>query len=259
MTKTRTYVSRLISLFVCFSLFFTSMSMSQGGVGEKFNKYLNKPPRGFVDLRRFIPGIKLKILYHTRRNFTGAPLPGYGAPGAWMLRKPALALRRVHLRLKKRGLGLLVYDAYRPIRGTLGMVAWTYRTRQTHLLRRGYIARRSGHNHGHTVDLTIVSLKTGKPLDMGTAWDTLDPRSHTYNAKGRVLRNRLLLKKQMRRVGFSPYLKEWWHFRYRMKRTRPRDVPYGCYEAPERKWRPHKRWKKPGFRMPKSWKPTPCR
>ena len=140
------------------------------------------------------------------------------------------------------------------------MVAWAKRIRQYKaLVKGGYIARRSGHNRGHTIDLTLVNANTGKPLDMGTPWDTLNTKSHTRNAKGQVLRNRLLLRKLMRRYGFRPYYKEWWHFGFRMKGTRPRNVPYGCFETPEGKWKAPKGWDKPGFNMPIMWKPTPCR
>lgn len=175
-----------------------------------------------------------------------------------MHKRAARALSKVQRALKKKGLGLLIYDAYRPVRGTLGMVAWAKREGKLYLFRKGYIARRSGHNHGHTVDLTIVNLKTNKPLDMGTPWDTLNTQSHTRNAKGKALSNRLLLRRVMRRYGFRPYHKEWWHFRFRMKGTRPRDVPYGCYEAPERMWKPKKGWDQKGFKMPMKWLPSPC-
>ncbi|MCB9639420.1 MAG: hypothetical protein H6727_11060 [Myxococcales bacterium] len=220
-------------------------------------RYLRRPPKGFVDLKTFIPDIHLQIRYHTRHNFTGAPLLGYGAPGAWMREKAATALAKVQATLRKQGLSLLVYDAYRPIRGTLSMVAWAKRTKQTHLLK-GYIATRSGHNRGHTIDLTICNAKTGKALDMGNAYDTLNPQSHTYNAKGHALKNRLLLLRVMRSVGFRPYTKEWWHFSFRM-RARARDVPYGCYEPKERSWRAPKGWDRPGYEMPLQWKPRRCR
>ena len=145
--------------------------------------FLNPPPEGFVDLSEHVSGVLLSIGYHVAENFTGAPLPGYGAPGAWMLKTPADALINVQSELAEEGLGLLVYDAYRPQRGTAGMVAWATRTEQLVLFEKGYIARRSGHNHGHTVDLTIVDGE-GTPLDMGTAWDTLTEKSHTANASG---------------------------------------------------------------------------
>ncbi len=220
---------------------------------------LATPPEGFVDLRAAVPGIRLEVRYHTTENFTGAPLPGYGAPGAWLLRTPAAALRRVQEALAKDGLGLLVYDAYRPLRGTLAMVAWAERTNQVHLLDDGYIARRSGHNHGHTIDLTLARLDSGEPLDMGTPWDTLNTDSHTQRAKGPALDNRLKLKAAMEAQGFKAYHKEWWHFGYPLKDTKPRDVPYGCFEPPEGQFTPPSGWNKPGFTMPSSVEPRPCR
>ena len=80
------------------------------------------------------------------QQFHRRPLPGYGVPGAWLREQPATALAEVQKLFNEQGLGLLVYDAYRPLRGTLGMVAWAHRTDQVHLLDTGYIARRSGHN-----------------------------------------------------------------------------------------------------------------
>ena len=210
------------------------------------------PPPGFVDLTATVPGIVLDIRYHTASNFSGAPLPGYATPAAWMLEEPAKALARVQAELNKQGLGLIVYDAYRPLRATLAMVAWAERTQQVTLLDDGYIARRSGHNHGHTIDLGAIDLKTKQPLDMGTAWDTLSEESHTMRAKGEALEHRLLLKKAMEAQGFKPYLKEWWHFSYPARGTRPRDVPYGCAEPKEGAWQPPKGWNEAGFQMPAS-------
>lgn len=223
-----------------------------------FAQYLNKPPSGFVDLLKFIPSIRSDIRYHTPNNFTGSPLPGYGAPGAWMRLKAAKALARVQKILLKKGYGIIVYDAYRPIRGTLGMVAWAKRVRKTHLLKEGYIATRSGHNKGHTIDLSIFSLKTGKLVDMGTPWDSFSKRTHTKNVKGRFLKNRMILVKAMKKGGFRNYWKEWWHFSYKMK-AKPIDVPYGCYEAPEGKWKRIEKWDMPGFKMPMTWTPKPCK
>jgi zinc D-Ala-D-Ala dipeptidase len=220
---------------------------------------LAAPPKGFVELTSFIPGVRVDARYHTADNFTGAPLPGYGAPAAWMRREVAEALAIVHASLNKRGLGLLVYDGYRPRRGTLAMVAWAERTNQVALLDNGYIARRSGHNHGHTVDLTVCDLKTGEPVDMGTPWDTLTPASHTKNAKGKALEHRLLLKAEMQAAGFEPYAKEWWHFSFPLKGSVARDVPYGCFEAPEGRFVPPEGWSTRGFEMPASFPTGPCR
>jgi D-alanyl-D-alanine dipeptidase len=217
----------------------------------------NPPPQGFVVLAEAVSGIQLSIGYHTPDNFTGAPLPGYGAPGAWMLEEAANALAKVQAELAAEDLGLLVYDAYRPLRGTAGMVAWATRTEQLELFQQGYIARRSGHNHGHTVDLTIVD-SAGTPLDMGTPWDTLTEKSHTANASGQAFENRLKLKRLMSKHGFKPYSKEWWHFGYQLHDTRPRDVPYGCFEVAEGEWSPPEGWEVPEYEMPMTWPSTPC-
>ena len=208
---------------------------------------LRPPPEGFVALSDVIPNVYLDIRYHTADNFTGAPLPGYGAAGAWLLEEPATALSRVQEELAELGFGLLVYDAYRPFRGTSAMVAWAERTDRVHLLEDGYIARRSGHNRGNTIDLTIATLGSGEPIDMGTPWDTLSEASHTRRAEGEVLKNRLLLLETMEKHGFRHYSKEWWHFRYAVEGTEARDVPYGCFEPDEGAWRAPEGWNKPGY------------
>ena len=220
--------------------------------------HANDPPPGWVDLADHIPGVVLEIRYHTPTNFTGAPLPGYGVPGAWLQREPADALARVQAALGEQGKGLKVYDAYRPLRGTLGMVAWAKRTDQEHLLN-GYIARRSGHNKGNTIDLSVIELATGAELDMGTPWDTLDERSHTRNATGAALENRLLLRTAMHAEGWRNYSKEWWHYSFAMEGDlRHRDVPYACFEPGEGAWTAPEGWAEPGFRMPMAWVPSDC-
>jgi D-alanyl-D-alanine dipeptidase len=221
--------------------------------------YQSHPPKGFVDLRKAVTGLLFDIRYHTAQNFTDGPLPGYGSPGAWMLKRPAQQVQCAQDRAAKLGLALLIYDAYRPRRATLAMAAWAKRTKQMHLFRQGYIAHRSGHNHGHTIDLTLVNAKTAQLLDMGTPFDTFSPDSHTLNARGQALKNRLLLRRIMQACGFRPYYKEWWHFSYPMKHTRPRDVPYACFEIPEGQWKPPKSWHLSGFRSPQSWQPKPCK
>ena len=137
------------------------------------------------------------------------------------------------------------------------MVAWAERTEQTHLLS-GYIARRSGHNHGHTVDLTLYDLATGDVADMGCPFDTLDERAHTRNAEGDVLTVRLALVEAMKAEGFRNYSKEWWHYGYKMQGTQPRDVPYGCFEPAEGAWTPDDGWNVPGYTPPDGWSPTAC-
>lgn len=205
------------------------------------------PPDGFVDLALIVPDVCIYGGYYREDNFTGARLPGYGAPGGWMLAAPADGLVRVAGELKKAGYVLVIFDAYRPYRGTRAMVAWAERTGQQALLDNGYIARRSGHNHGHTVDLGLAEPGTCALVDMGTPFDTLDERSHTTNAEGEVLARRTVLKEAMQRQGFQSYWKEWWHFQYKMEGTKARDVPYGREEPDEGAWVEPEGWDLPGW------------
>lgn len=177
------------------------------------------------------PGIREDIRYATADNFTGAPLPGYETPAALLRPAAAEALARVQRRLEARGLGLLVWDAYRPVRATLAMVAWAERTGNGWVLEQGYVARRSNHNRGNTVDLTVVDLATGEPLDMGTAYDHFGIASHTANASGEVLRNRRTLLDAMAAEGWRNYPQEWWHFSLPGDHDFV-DVPIGCFLPP---------------------------
>jgi len=190
---------------------------------------LRTPPPGFVDLSAHVPGIRLCIGYGRASNFTGAPLPGYGAQGAWLLRPCGNALLPVQESLQKKGLGLLVYDAYRPIRATRAMVVWAESTGNAHLLTEGYISRKSWHNRGNAIDLTIVDL-AGEPLDMGTPWDAFHEGSHVANASAVAAENRALLHGVMGAHGWQPYSKEWWHFTFPMDDVPRIDVPYGVDE-----------------------------
>jgi zinc D-Ala-D-Ala dipeptidase len=165
-----------------------------------------------VDVQSLDSTIRVDPRYAGSNNFTGAPLPGYDAPRALLRREAALALVRVQARLRKQGLGLLVFDGYRPVRATLAMVRWANRTGHRDLLNDGYIARRSRHNLGLAVDLTLVDARTGSPMDMGTPFDTFSESAHTARAEGRVLANRRMLVQAMESEGFRNYEKEWWHF-----------------------------------------------
>jgi D-alanyl-D-alanine dipeptidase len=176
-----------------------------------------------VDIRSRDSTIRVDARYATSNNFTGKPLPGYETPRAMLRREAAAALARVQARLRSEGLGLLVYDGYRPVRATLAMVDWAKRTNRKDLVNQGYIARRSRHNLGLAVDLTLVELRTGVELDMGTPFDTFAEAAHTANAEGRVRRNRQILVRAMETEGFSNYDQEWWHFSYPVKGALPLD------------------------------------
>jgi D-alanyl-D-alanine dipeptidase len=170
-----------------------------------------------VDVRSVDSTIEVDARYAGSDNFTGAPLPGYEAPRALLRREAALALGRVQARLRTGGLGLRVFDGYRPVRATLAMVDWTERTGRGELVDSGYIARRSRHNLGVAVDLTMVDLASGTEVPMGTEFDTFTPAAHTANAEGRIRRYRQILVRAMESEGFRNYEKEWWHFSYEVE------------------------------------------
>jgi len=181
--------------------------------------------RLLADVRTQDSTIVVHLRYATSDNFTGAPLPGYEANRALMRSEAAVALGRVQRRLAADGLGLKIWDGYRPVRATLAMVAWTERTNQTWLLDSGYIARRSRHNQGVAVDLTLVHLATGEEVDMGTPFDTFSDAAHTANATGAVKQAREHFVEVMASEGFSNYPMEWWHFIYPVEGAVPFDLP----------------------------------
>jgi D-alanyl-D-alanine dipeptidase len=177
-----------------------------------------------VDVRSLDSTISVEARYATANNFTGAVLPGYEANRALLRREAAAALVRVQARLRHDGLGLRIYDGYRPVRATLAMVAWAERTDRRWVLDHGYVARRSRHNLGVAVDLTLIELATGRPLEMGTPFDTFAPAAHTANATGVARDNRQRLKHAMEREGFTNYDQEWWHYIYPVADAPPFDL-----------------------------------
>ena len=181
-----------------------------------------------VDVRRLDRSIRVELRYATDDNFTGRRLPGYDARRALLHPASAEALARVQARLRGEGLGLKVFDAYRPVRATLAMVEWAERSDKVWVLEQGYVARQSGHNRGNTVDLTLVRLRGGREVDMGTPFDTFSEAAHTANAAGQVLENRMVLKRAMEAEGFQNYDKEWWHYRLPVQDI-PLDVPLSCF------------------------------
>jgi zinc D-Ala-D-Ala dipeptidase len=171
-----------------------------------------------ADVRGLDSTIVVDLRYATANNFTGAPLPGYLANRAFLRREAAAALARVERDLRPQGLGLKIFDAYRPVRATLAMVDWTERVHRPDLLKDGYIASRSRHNLGLAVDLTLIDLASRKELEMGTPFDTFSAAAHTANATGEAASNRQRLKAAMEREGFTNYDREWWHFTYDVPR-----------------------------------------
>jgi zinc D-Ala-D-Ala dipeptidase len=177
-----------------------------------------------VDVRSVDSTIQVDLRYATENNFTGAPLPGYEATRALLRREAAAALGRVQAELRSKGLGLRVFDAYRPVRASLAMVDWAERTGHRALLEGGYIAQRSRHNLGVAVDLTLVDLMTGTEVPMGTSFDNFSsPDARMANVSGEALRSRQTLVQAMESEGFSPYAQAWWHFNYPLEEAVPLD------------------------------------
>ena len=180
--------------------------------------------RLLIDVRTLDSTIRVDARYAGPDNFTGAILPGYDANRALLRREVAAALVRVQRRLAADGLGLKIWDGYRPVRATQAMVAWTERTGQTWLLDSGYIARRSRHNQGVAVDLTLVDLRTGVEVPMGTPFDTFGDAAHTANATGTVKQSRDRFVEVMALEGFTNYSMEWWHFSHVVEGPVPFDL-----------------------------------
>ncbi|MCK7624886.1 M15 family metallopeptidase [Streptomyces sp. RS10V-4] len=210
-------------------------------------------PGEFVALREVDPTIIQEMRYATPHDFMGVPVTGYREPVCILTRDAARALHRAQLSFLRRGYTLKVYDCYRPQRAVDHFVAWAKdlsdqrmkaefypRVDKSVLFRDGYIAEKSGHSRGSTVDLTLVRLPAlptrpyvpGEPLtpcfgprasrfpdnslDMGTGFDCFDTLAHTLDPRvtGRQRANRLLLKSGLERAGFVNYADEWWHYTF---------------------------------------------
>lgn len=184
------------------------------------------PPPGLVDLQREIPAIRLAIGYATADNFTGAALPGYDVAGAWLHPAPAAALVELDRELAAVGLGIVVFDAYRPRRASIAMVAWARRAGRTDLLRDGFIAARSAHNRGLAIDLSLCDRETGTGVDMGGAWDSFGRDAAAAAARGSAGVHRRDLRARMVAHGFRPHDGEWWHFSWPERAAPELDVPY---------------------------------
>ena len=186
-------------------------------------------PDNFVELKMHIPTINLDIRYFTTNNFVGARIDGYKNPKALLSVQAANALRNVQSELAIFGLSLKIYDAYRPQQAVDHFIRWAKDPNDTKmklnyypemnkesLFEEGYLIDKSSHSRGSAVDVSIVSLHGADPkeLDMGTNWDFFGPdswpRSLAVSPQQRA--NRMFLYQIMRKHGFKPHEKEWWHF-----------------------------------------------
>jgi zinc D-Ala-D-Ala dipeptidase len=207
----------------CLALAFLLISISSQG-------WTDQLPEGFVYLEEVVPDIKAELRYYTTENFIGERIDGYVGPRCILTKVSAEALKRVQEDLKPFGLGLKIYDAYRPQQAVNHFVRWAKDLQDTRmkskfypevekrdLFSQGYIAEKSSHTRGSTVDLTIVFSShagIGGELDMGTGFDLFSPKSWPDNPSNSPSQraHRLLLRTLMMKHGFNPYPQEWWHF-----------------------------------------------
>jgi len=205
-------------------------------------------PDGFVHLRAVAPEIAEDIRYAAAFNFTGQAVPGYESAECILTRSAATALSEVEHHLNRSGYGLVVFDCYRPRRAVLHFVQWAGSdadqalkpvffpdVEKRELMARGYIASRSAHSRGSTVDVGLRRLSDAAPsptteagrcdgpferrprdtsLDLGTSFDCFSPKSAMSSGgigKG-ALENRNVLRDAMVRFGFRGYEREWWHY-----------------------------------------------
>lgn len=192
--------------------------------------HAQEKPEDFIYLKDIIPTVQQDIRYYGDNNFIGRPINGYKKPVCLLTAAAANALRKVQAALNKQNLGLLVFDCYRPQMAVDDFIRWSQNpddqkmklsyyphVDKANLFKLNYIAYRSGHTRGSTVDLTIIDRRNNQALDMGTSYDFMDPASHPdyRNITQKQFANRMLLQTLMQKFGFKPITTEWWHFTLR--------------------------------------------
>ena len=184
-------------------------------------------PSGFVVLADYVPHIVQEIRYYSSYNFIGERIDGYEEPCALLTIEAARALKSVSSEMLVQGYRLKIFDAYRPACAVKHFVLWGIEDQDVRmkpyfypdlqkqeLFVLGYIAKQSSHSRGSTVDLTLLDMKTGKEVDMGSPFDLFSEVSHP-DYKGitdEQFKNRMALQRVMVRNGFVPLDCEWWHF-----------------------------------------------
>ena len=181
----------------------------------------------FVALAEFVPQIVQEIRYYSTFNFIGDRIDGYEEPVALLTKEAARALKAVSNEMIVQGYRLKIFDGYRPVSAVKHFMLWAIEDQdirmkpyfypdieKQELFDRGYIAKRSSHSRGSTVDLTLLDMKTGKEIDMGSPFDLFSERSHPdcKEISDEQYNNRMILQNVMVRNGFLPLDCEWWHF-----------------------------------------------
>ena len=197
-----------------------------------YKREVTMEPSGFVLLSDYIPGVIQEIRYFTTYNFMGDKVDGYEEPCALITKEAARALKTAANEFNVQGYRLKVFDAYRPVCAVKHFVLWGIEDQdirmkpyffpdlqKQELFSKGYIASRSSHSRGSTIDLTLLDMATGKEVDMGSPFDLFDVSSHPDYRGDKITEeqyeNRMILQRVMVRNGFEPLDCEWWHFTLR--------------------------------------------
>ena len=186
-----------------------------------------KLPKNFVYLKDIAPSIRIELRYFSNNNFIGKPIDGYNSNSLVITERTAKSLKKIQQELLKKELSLKIFDGYRPQQAVDHFVRWAKvlndtimkaqyypKVKKKNLFKKGYIAEKSGHSRGSTIDLTIINIKADEALDMGSEYDFFGIQSHPLykNISKKQKKNRMLLRKIMLDNGFKPYENEWWHF-----------------------------------------------
>lgn len=224
------YFSFLSFFLLCFLLADSQDSIQKPPLIDSYKEYrqsvITNPSKKMVELKAAIPNIVYDLKYAGKNNFTKRRMYPAETKKTFMRQDAALALAKVQKELNERGLGIKIFDAYRP---------WSVSKKFWDLIKdERYVAnpsRGSKHNRGTAVDLTIIDLKTGTELNMGTGFDNFtDTAHHSFkNLPKEILQNRELLKKLMEKYGFVAYNEEWWHYNFKS------DTKFEVMDIPVRK------------------------
>lgn len=186
-----------------------------------------KDPSGFVLLSDYVPHAIQEIRYFSTYNFIGERIDGYEEPCALITAEAARALKSASNEFNVMGYRIKVFDAYRPTSAVKQFVFWALEDADIRMkpyfypeinkeetIDLGYIAKRSSHSRGSTVDLTLLDMRTGQEVDMGSPFDYFGELSHPdcRDVTDEQYENRMILQKVMVRNGFEPLSCEWWHF-----------------------------------------------
>ena len=199
-----------------------------------YEKELTMNPSGFVVLADYVPNIIQEIRYYSTYNFIGDRIDGYEEPCAILSKEAARALKSAASEFFVQGYRIKVFDAYRPVSAVKHFMLWGIEDtdirmkpyfypdiEKQEVFSKGYVAKLSSHSRGSAIDLTLLDMKTGKELDMGSPFDMFSEISHpSYRGiSDEQYENRMRLQKVMVRNGFEPIDNEWWHFKLK-------DEPY---------------------------------